>query len=91
MSLLLILIAIMNYSSALMKMHQTIDASIIIIVILTALPQLYLLGMVFKYILKQCPSKLREAPTQKLCSESSLLAAVENRTQPLQEYEAITS
>ena len=47
--------------------------------------------MVFKYILKQCPSKHREVPTQKLCSESSLLAAVENQTQPLQEYEAITS
>ena len=90
MAFLLILIAIMNYSVALAKMHQTIDASIIIMIILIALPQLYLLGMVFKYILKQCPSKHREAPTQKLCSESSLLAAAENRTQPLQEYEAIT-
>lgn len=81
--LILVTIALMNVNIALVKVHQTVKLSTIVVATLIALPQFYAIGLCFlwmyKYkVIRKLLGKNREL--QRDWSESSLLlASEENR------------
>ena len=80
----MISIALMNVNIALAKAHQAVRFSAVTVATLIALPQLYAIGIAIKGIYKQDVFMKLFSKNQMLersLSESSLLAASENRTQ----------
>ena len=78
--LTLFVIAIMNANTAMVKVHQAVTASIITACLLAAIPQLYAVGLIIKWIYKHKIFKIlklfsKTQMMQRSLSESSLLIA----------------